>query len=644
MEGATTHRWSPLRKPARARSLASDRVTLALCLVFLPVAAFYLWTAGTTFPLAFPGSETNAYNELAAAFLHFHLSVGHAPAGLLSLSEPYNPAQNAPFQSGAYADIHDFALYRGNLFLTWGPAPALVLIPAHLLGLEPSSSVTAALFAIIGFGFALATLRVLLRQLRDPALWMCILAALTLGLSSVVPFMLRRPAVYEEALGGGFCFVMAGIWLAVSALVNRQATRRRLILMSVCFGLAAGSRPTLALTAVVLVPVYMSLRHTRSRRELLLALAVPVGTCFVLLMAYNQARFGSPLEIGAKYQLAGYDPQTAHFSDLSYVLPGAWFYAVAPPRLEILFPFIVLAPPPVSYPMGLPAHYLPTPEITGGLLPMTPILIFLAALPWIWRRRPALLGSLAMPLLLLTGAGLAALVFLSYEFFGTTERYEVDFSTVFLFGALAAWLALSCATRGRGRRLVQMGGALLAVWGCLTGTAISFVGYYNLLATLHPTTWRTLENISSPLSTAIAIAVGHPVLAKVSAPNITETHVNSTTLGVGVTSFWLSAGGQAAITIVSPDNRRIGLVANVEPGPELAAGASYGVHISGPSGASYSQALPRSGGPVRIPVQVDRGLNRLVLSPLATALKVNPAVESPEQLLVVTQLSLASHY
>jgi hypothetical protein len=616
-------------------------VSLALCLVFLLLATFYLWTAGTAYPLSLHSSEPNPYNALTTAFLHLHLSVGRAPAGLLSLPEPYNPAQNAPFQSGAYASMHDLALYHGHLFLTWGPAPMLVLIPAHLLGLAPSASATAAVFAIVGFGFALAILRVLLRALGDPPLWMCVLAAFTLGLSSAVAFVLRRPAVYEEAIGAGFCFAMAGIWLAVAALASGRATLRRLLLMSLCLGLAAGARPTLAFAAVVLVPVYLVLRATRTRRELLLALAVPVGTCFVLLLAYNLARFGNALEVGVKYQLAGYDSRTAHFADFSYILPGAWFYAIAPPRLGALFPFISLAPPPVSYPLSLPAHYSPTPEITGGLLPMTPILIFLAALPWIRRRRPALLATLTTPLLLLAGAGLAALVFVSYEFFGSTERYEVDFSTLLLFGALAAWLALSCELRGRGRRAVRLGGALLAVWGCLTGTAISFVGYDNLLAINHPATWRKLENLGSPLSVAIAFVVGHPVLAKVTTPNLTETHVDYGTLGVGDTSFWLSGSELAGITIVSPDSRRLALLADVKSGPELAPGASYGVEVSGPSIASYSRALPPGGGVVSLPLRVDSGVNRFTLTPLASAAKLNPKAENPEQLLVVTRLSLA---
>jgi hypothetical protein len=624
-------------------------VNLALGVVFVLGAAFYLWTAGTSYPLVLDGSQTDPYNLLATAFLHLHLSVGHPPAGLLKLAEPYNPVANSPFQLKPH-DIHDFALYHGKLFLTWGPAPVIVLlVPLHLLGLEPSTSLTAALFAIAGLGFALATLRVVLRQLGSRTLWMCVLAALTLTLSSVLPFILRRPEVYEEAIAGGYCFVMAGIWLAASALVDRRASPVRLVLMSLCFGLAAGSRPTLGLGALVLVPVYLSLRHTRPRRGLLVALAVPVGVCLLLLALYNQVRFGSPLEVGTKYALAGINQYTARFGDLSYLLPGAWFYTVAPPRPSILFPFLALAPPPVSYPAGLPANYQPF-ELTGGLLPMTPILLFLGALPWIWRRRPAWLGSAGSLLLILAGAGVVILAFLAYDFFATTERYEVDFATLLLLGALAAWLALSEKVRGRRRRLVQIGGGLLAVWGCVTGLATSFVGYADLLAVNHPATWSKLESIGSPLSRAIAAVAGGPVLAEVNASKLFQAPTASyTSLESSTKTFAAGVGEQVGLTIVSPDNREAALVARMIPGIVTAGGArasrsNAGLLVGGPGLASVTYAIPAGGTEVHIRVRLRGGINHLDLAALAApASGTKPAAPVSSQLLVVENLSLAGH-
>jgi hypothetical protein len=621
-----------VRMPASARVLAVDRVGLALGAVFLLAAVFYAWTAGTTFTLALNGAQTDPYNQLANAFLHFHLSVGPAPAGLVNLPEPYNPAQNAAFQ-GFNGSIHDFALYHGNLFLTWGPAPVIaLLVPLHLLGLEPTASVTVSLFAIVGLWFVLATLRVILRQIGDVPLWMCVLSALTLALASAVPFILRRPAVYEEAISGGYCFAMAGVWLAISTLTSRRASLTRLALMSLCIGLATGSRPTLALTAVVLIPVYLALRNVRPRRGLLMALAIPLGVCVLLLLAYNQARFGNPLENGVKYQLAGIDQYTAHFDDLSYVPPGLWLYGVSAPRIESLFPFIVLTPPPMSYPGSLPGLYARQIEPTGGLLSMAPIVVFLGALPFMWRHRTTSLGNVVVPLLLIAGAGIACVLFLAYVFFSTTERYEVDFTTLLLLGAVAAWLALSNDARGWRRSLVRIAGALLATWSCIAGLAISFTGYSNLLAVHHPGTWKTLEDVSSPVSRAIAIVAGHPVLGEVVASQLPL----------------LNVGEQAELVIASPGVRSSALLAAWIPamrsgGEVERAKYDSAVLIRGPGGVSSVHQIRAGGEQVRISVRLRPGLNRVTVVPLAAgASGAGPPIPISQQLLYVDRLSLAN--
>ncbi len=648
MEARISQLRSAVRLPARVRALAVDRVNLALGAVFVAGAAFYLWTAGTSYPLALNGGvQSNPYNVLASAFLHLHLSVGRPPAGLLKLPEPYNPVANSTFQLHP-RDIHDFALYHGKLYITWGPTPVIVLfIPLRLFGLEPSTSLTAAIFAVVGLGFALAVLRVVLRQLGRAPLWMGALAALALALSSVMPFTLRRPEVYEDAIASGFCFAMAGIWLAVSALLERRASLRRLALMSLCFGLAVGARPTLAAAALVLVPVYLSFRATRPRRGLLIALLAPIGVCGLLLVLYNQVRFGSPLEVGTKYALAGFNQHTAHFGDTSYVAPGVWYYLLVPPRLSILLPFLQISPPPESYPGTLPANYQAF-ELTAGLLPMAPILVFLGALPWIWRRRPKLLGSLGTPLLILAGAGAFGLLFLSYEFYATTERYEVDFAPLFLFGALAAWLALAVHLRGRYRRLVRIGGALLVVWGCFAGIAIGFTGYADLLDVNYPSTWSALERISSPLSRAIALVSGGPVLAEVNAAKVIHASpVTYTNLTASTTAFGLSVGERAKLTIVSPDSQTAVLVARMTPVIVAATSATGSTSpavllVRGPGHVSNTYTIPPGTEERRIPVQLSPGLDRLTLSALAApAVAGKPAIPATQQALVFTNLSLA---
>jgi hypothetical protein len=633
-------------------SVLDDRLTLSLALVFVIGAAFYLWTAGTSIPLSLAGNHVGLplpiddyYNRLATAFLHLHLSVGVAPAGLLHLANPYDPSQNELYaESPTY---HDLALYHGRLYLEWGPAPALVLfVPLHLLGLAPSNSLTVALFGIAGLAFALGTLRVLLRQIDGVPLWMGTLGAAALVCSTIVPFVARgRPAVYGEAVVGGFCFAMAGVYLAMRAIAQRRASLGRLALMSLCFGLAAGSRPSLIATALLIVPVYLTLASTRPRGQLLAALAGPCAACVLLLLAYNFARFGNPLEVGQSYQLASYNPREIQFGSAGYLLPNLWYYGLSPPRPTILFPFLRLAPPPVTYPLGVPRGYRLTPELTGGLLTMTPLLLFAFALPWLRRRRPQSLGALANPLLIAAGAGLFALLFVSFEVFLSTERYETDFAGVFLLAALAAWFALSTGAPGRRRKAVRILGAVLAVWGCLAGVAISFTGAGDALRTVHPGTWTTLENATSPISTAMAMLAGGPILAEVQAPNLVQVSpVQLTTIDAGVTSFWLPPGTPAQLTIVSPDRRKAALVATAELGAALRSGAALSVQVHDASPGPHDFPI-LSNGPVRIPIQLDRGLNRVLLTPVATATNPsNPAVPESDRLLSVQRLTIAGRY
>ncbi len=621
--------------PALVSRLAGrDRIDLTFAGILVLTSVFLVWTAATTEPLSLHEGSVDRYNLLASAFLHLHLWIGHAPAGLLKLPEPYNPAANEAFIHGPTdaTSIADDILYHGYLYFVWGPAPALVLlVPLHLLGIEPSASVTDSVFAIAGLGFALAALRVLIRQIGASPLWMCVLAGLAIAFSSSIPFLLRTPGATEDTLAGGYCFAMAGIWLALSAIERGRASLPRLALASLCFGLAAGSRPGLALSALVLVPVFLKLRSRCSPRRLLLALAGPFGICCLLLLAYNQARFNSPLEFGIHYQLTRDNQHTGPIEHLSYLLTDTWPYALSLPRLTALFPFILLTIPHVS-----PPPELSGPEITGGLLPMAPIVAFLVALPWLWLRRPKRLGPLAVPLMILACVGVILAAASVYQTFATTERYEVEFATLFTLGGVATWLALSAEASGYRRRLLRAVGGLFAAWGCIAGLAISFVGYGPQLTATHPGTWSTLENLSSPLSTAIATVIDRPVLGEVTALQMPSSPVGSSPSEMTAA---LGLGESAKVTVVSPDDRTVTLAANIEQRHQIeSAFPPLAVIIVGPGNKARAYDLPPQGGKAVFAIRLGRGVNRLTLNPQLTARAAS--AQPGELVLIISHLSL----
>ena len=425
--------------------------------------------------------------------------------------------------------------------------------------------------------------------------------------------------------------------------------------MSLCFGLATGSRPPLIAMGLLIVPVYLAVRSTVPARPLLAALAGPLAACVLLLLAYNYARFGNPLEVGQSYNLASYNPQDAHFGSAAYIPPNLWYYGLSPPRPTILFPFLALSPPPLTYPLGVPAGY-GTPEFTGGLLTMTPLLLFAFALPWLYRRRPQSVRPLASPLLVAAGAGLFGLLFLSYEFYNSTERYETDFVAVFLFAALAAWFALSSGAPSRRRRAVRIVGAVLALWGCLAGVAISFTGYNNRLQTEHPGTWATLEerhlaglhgHSDARWTPYPRGGAGAKVAGTSRARDLTRAPDEP---GTGTESFSLPVGTTAQLTIVSPDRREAAIVSTMivgaigRGGAIVRSGATLLVEVTDASAAPRDYRI-RGAGPVRVPIELNRGLNRVFVTPSETVTSTsNRVAPESEQLLDVRSLTIAGRY
>ena len=103
---------------------AITRYRLAIAALLVLALAFYMWTAASSIPFTFPSADQDIYNELTTGFLHGHTYLPITPpAGLLHLKNPYDPAQNAPYN----AAFHDLSLYHGHFYSQWGPTPVVTL-------------------------------------------------------------------------------------------------------------------------------------------------------------------------------------------------------------------------------------------------------------------------------------------------------------------------------------------------------------------------------------------------------------------------------------------------------------------------------------------------------------------------------------
>ena len=406
----------------------------ALAASFLLVALFYAWIASAA------AYGLPHYASLARGFLagHLHLDIPPAPA-LLALPDPRDPERNEGLR------LHDASLYNGRYYLYFGPAPALTAyVPWRAVtGRDLPNGWAAVVFAFAGYVGSCALLFALARQadvnLPTP---FAIVSVLALGLCQFVPFVLRRPAVYEVAILAGYAFFM---WAAFAF------TRHRYAVAALLFGLAVGSRPHYVLAAFVFWAALVLAR----RRDLrgVAAFTAPLVLCGLALAWYNFARFGNPLELGINYMLGGARHlQHARFAP-KHLLPGLYYFLVAPPQLLAEFPFVRLAP------SGFPIPYYYFLEPVAGIFATVPAT--LAAFVTPRPARPLLFSSAAM------------LLFLSFTGW-VTVRYSVDFVPALLVAAL-----LAC------RRWPEIAAATL-IFGMFVNTGISFTGYDDGFRERHP--------------------------------------------------------------------------------------------------------------------------------------------------------------
>lgn len=603
--------------PTRALHWAWGNLELVIGLGAM--LAFYLWTASTSGdPFDFGKNQSDYYNLLADAFLRGHLHLLVEPAKqLLALHNPFDPTANAPYR------LHDASLYHGHYYLQWGPVPALMaFMPFRLLPLgDLPQSLAGALFAFVGLCFAVALLRALVRRyLPEAPRWMMALGYLALATGSAVPFVLRRVAVYEIALLSAYAFLMAGLYLLATGALDVPARPRRLALASLCLGLAAGCRPTMAFVAGLLVAVWWALRRRdpTNGRQLAVVVLGPAIACGVLLALYNVARFGSPLEFGNSYQLAGVDVRTLHAYRVADLAPSLWFFLVARAHVTAGFPFFHLPPPP-SYPGTLPSGY--QIEVTGGVLTNVPIA--LAALCAVVLRTPRE-HPLRLVTLGLGGLGMALVVLIGFSLFGTTMRYETDFATLLVLAGVLGWLAVALRARRRTvRRVATVVGASLVAWGALFGVAISFTGYYDGLRTGKPGAYRALQDVSTPLTTVLAMIRGHPLLVDVYAPD----GMTDTDPGPGIANPSLAVGARpSTLTIVSNRDQPYVLTATIAPGAPADRRATLRVRLPRGQGTMTVKA---TGARAPIELALERGVNRLSLSTAGPLVAVQDVALAP---------------
>ena len=480
----------------------------------LLLAGYYFWTAAPCSSwhtdcspnprrLA-SGDIVGPYNVLAASFLSGQVSLVVPPdPRLLRLPDPYDPRQNAPFR------WHDVSLYNGNYYLYFGPAPALFVFVPYLFvtGEYLPDALGCALLALGAYIATCLCLRLLLRTFvpKRPT-WVLPCLCAGAGFCNTYPYLLRRPAAYEIAIAGGQCFLMTAV-LLLSRVALGASRRPRLeaILGGAMCACAFASRPQLLMAETgIFLMLAMALAEGRRWRLFAAALA-PLIAGGLMIALYNYIRFDSPFEFGEHYVLAGTNMAKLTVFHASRLPISLFFYALRPPGLSSSFPFFRAES---LSPFPLPADYVGLEQIVG-IVWLSPLVLVLVGLPWLWRRQNPDRDLARWALAFLASS--VAVVCVDGAL-GATMRYHADYSSlIFLAGGIVA-ARLLVVTPAQFLSAARAALVVLISFGIICNSAIGITGYYDNLRVSDPEQYRALESLFQPVShvlAALGVAPAH---------------------------------------------------------------------------------------------------------------------------------------
>jgi tetratricopeptide (TPR) repeat protein len=446
------------------------------------VIVIFVWSAESGFlESASPRAKDCYYNLLVQGFRAGQLNVKRdPPAGLARVANPYNPSLNAPYVWEGDHLCYEMSYFKGKLYLYFGVTPAVALFwpYAALTGHYLSHEEAVVIFFAGGFLVA-AGLLYMVRRAYFPQteVWVAAAGLLVLGLATGILETLSSCDVYEVAKSCGFLFSMlalAGIWRALHAPRKQM---RWLVLASLAYGLAIGSRPSLIFGAIILlIPVARTWgtpteRGLRRQFAWWLAAAGPIALIVLGLMLYNARRFGNPFEFGWHYQLTSFQNVNARQFSLHYLWYNFRFYFLEPMGWGSRYPFLEVRMPNPSMAgfFGLASPY-------AGILTNFPIAWLALAAPLAWRNRPpgessALRWFAAAVFLLFLICALTMCLF-----FAAGSSYELDFLPALMLLAVMGIFGLERALANfTTRRWIVRAG-----WGLLLAYSIVF----NALATV----------------------------------------------------------------------------------------------------------------------------------------------------------------
>ncbi|MBR6646990.1 MAG: hypothetical protein IKL09_05685 [Clostridia bacterium] len=377
------------------------------------------------------------YHSLAESLLkgHFYLDA-EVPSSLLALENPYDPSHRA---WGTY--LWDHAYFEGKYYVYFGIVPCLLYyLPCYLLtGVHMPTYVVIFINASLSvLGIMLLLKEILKKKYPDTPYALYLLLCQIMITGGGLWLIAKRPDFYFVPISTAIMLTLFGLYFWLRAINEKKLNSVWLTFGSLFMALVAGSRPQFILGSFfIFIIFYESFKEkkllTKSSKKETLSIVIPYVLVAAFLMYYNFARFGSPFDFGANYNLTMNDMTLRGIRSDRTVL--GWFsYLFQPPNITAKFPFI--------HPNTIYTAYQGTTiteEMFGGFLFTNPFVLFcclsFGARKYFEDKKHLLVSLLCLAFALI-------IAFADTQMAGILTRYVADFGLFLYFGAAITFVAM----------------------------------------------------------------------------------------------------------------------------------------------------------------------------------------------------------
>ncbi|MEA4820679.1 MAG: hypothetical protein VB122_00370 [Erysipelotrichales bacterium] len=378
------------------------------------------------------------YPKLAVAFTKGNLYLDDEPSkGLMELSNPYD-SQLRIEKDVDY--LWDYAYFEGKYYVYFGAGPVvLYYLPYYLVTGNELPNYVAIIFSLILFIIFTHLLLLKIAEKYFPKIPFPLpsLLSVVTVFGSGAFYIAHKPDSYSVPIITGLAFMVMGVYFWLDSKEKERIHNGKVILGSFCMAFVLFCRPQLILMAFVAIPLFWqelcTVKTNRKNRLSFTLALLPFLILGLILAYYNYARFGSPFDFGANYNLTTND-MTRRGIEFDRSFDGFFKYLIELPIISNVFPFL--------HPTIFHSNYigLTIYESTyGGLFTSNIILLinlFVFKIKNLFRRK-----ELYYTCLVLLISGLV-IVFMDIQMAGILQRYFSDFAFFFFLSAVLLLYAI----------------------------------------------------------------------------------------------------------------------------------------------------------------------------------------------------------